>query len=179
MKTIRNATILGLILSAIAFPAIAQRTVESLPNGEYLLCENSPPTNNLLPRGQSCYQFTKIGDQIRGVFYRTATEELICVTGLVRNNTVFGEAATLVLGRYSQPMQISETERRNSFLYWQDNGYLQLRGQTILNVASTDRGQLNYTPWMLYHNARLDLSGFYVYPSRFMLNSLPNCQSIQ
>lgn len=174
----RNVAILGLIFSAIAFPAIAQRTVESFPDGEYLLCENSPPAGRSDPRGLLCYQFTKIGDQIEGVFYRMATEEFVCVTGLVRNNTVMGEAATFDPIGNSTPVQFSAIEQRDSFLYWERSQYLQLRGQTVVNVPHTDRGQIYYTPWTLYHNAMLDLSGFYVYPSHFMVNSSPSCQFV-
>ncbi|MDT9186511.1 MULTISPECIES: hypothetical protein [Limnospira] len=66
MKTISHRTILGLILSAIAFSAIVK-------SGEYLLCENSPASDDSPPLGQLCDQFTKLGDLIGEVFLFSQT----------------------------------------------------------------------------------------------------------
>lgn len=158
---------IGTAISAIAFglicatSALAQTSIQSLPNGNYRFCSNPPPDAvvddiEILAAGH-CFLFRKSGDRVTGYLWDMSTygEVSTCTVGTVNGNVITGEAYEYFFDTEITPEpKYQGTVPQN----WDDYGYLKVAGAT----ARYTHGVVTETT-IKYSTAILDISDFYRY----------------
>lgn len=155
------------VISAIAFgltcatSALAQTSIQSLPNGNYRFCSNPPPDAvvddiEILAAGH-CFLFRKSGSQVVGYFWDMSTfgEIGVCAVGTVNGNVLTGEAY-----QYFFDLEITPEPKHQGTTpqNWDDYGYLKVAGAT----ANYTHGVVTETT-IQYPTAILNLSDLYRY----------------
>jgi hypothetical protein len=158
----------GTILSAIALslssvaPALAQTSIQSLPNGNYRFCSNLPPSSvvsdeEIIAAGH-CFLFQKSGNRVVGYFSDMSTygEVRVCATGVVSGNTVTGEAVDYIPG---EEIPVDSRFQGTRPVNWDDSGYLKLARAS----AKYDSSEGYITTSIRYRTALLNLDSFHRY----------------
>lgn len=154
-------TAIALSLSSIA-PALAQTSIQNLPNGNYRYCSNPPSSSDVndidIFAGGHCFLFRKSGDQVVGYFWDMSTsgEVGVCATGTVNRNTVNGKALEYV---FDVEKPVEPRFKGTQPVNWDDNGYLKVAGAS----ATYDSEQGIVSTTILYSTAVLNLNEFYRY----------------
>lgn len=155
------------VISAIAFSltcatsALAQTSIQSLPNGNYRFCTNPPPKAIVddidVRSGSHCFLFRKLGDRVTGYLWDMSTsgEVRACTVGTVNGNVITGEAYEYFFDTEITPEpKYQGTTPQN----WDDYGYLKVAGAT----ARYTHGVVTETT-IKYSTAILNISDFYRY----------------
>lgn len=135
-------------------PADAQYVVANLPDGQHLFCSQPEPKDWRSGAGV-CFWFRKEGNLITGSFgYPNSDVFVPCVTGIINDNFMTGEAldiSWLGNGWIEIPQETGG---------WDEDGHLKLgQGKIVL----TDQNQWGRVDWIHFAFASLDLKGFYRY----------------
>lgn len=130
-------------------PTNARFTVESLPNGNYRLCSDRPPSDIQRVSGV-CFRFRKQGKDILGEYYYPYKGSRTCITGKVNNNTVTGQSVETIPGNADMP---SDLPRQDTMENWGQDGFLQV-GRAQLETE----GSINA---IRYRSTLLHLKDFY------------------
>lgn len=147
---------------AVGNPADAQYVVANLPDGEHQFCSKPDPKNGLTGAGV-CFWFRKEGNRVTGRFgYPHSGEFVDCVTGIMNDNSMTGEALDLSWpGHPLLEILPNWTELPQETFAYDEDGYFKLGQGKILR---TERDQFgDRTDWIYLAFASLDLKGFYRY----------------
>jgi hypothetical protein len=128
---------LGTISAAIAVcftsttAALAQTSIQDLPNGNHRFCSNPPPSSVVsdeeFAAAGYCFVFRKTGNRVIGHFFDMSTygEEGVCATGTLSGNTVTGEALQSFTPE-NEPLPVDPGFQGSNPVNWDDNGYLKV-----------------------------------------------------
>jgi hypothetical protein len=150
-----------LTVGVVQTAALAQTSIQSLPDGNYRFCSNPPPANqvsdeNLVNAGY-CFVFSKRGNRVVGDYYdpKTLGEESVCVGGTIRNNTLSGQGREFIgnIGRQSTP----PNSNGNRLVNWDNKGYLKVARATLVGPPG------GIGTYARYRSALLNLNGFHRY----------------
>lgn len=146
------------------------QTIESLPSGNYTLCSKQP---DYIEDGEGirlghqgmCANFRKRGNQIKGFFWGAMpSEKVICISGLIRNNTLSGSAAQMVnveTGLLDPKIRQAPNSQMEE---WDKEGFLMV-GRWRSVVTQYSRTLNRHGGVIYYDRALLNLNGFYRYPA--------------
>ena|SRR4028118_571249 len=172
---------IGTILSAITLslssiaPALAQTSIQSLPNGNYRFCSNPPPFSVVSDEGilaaSHCFLFQKSGNQVVGYFSDMSTygEVRACITGTVNGNTVKGDALEYI---FDAEIPVAPRFKGARPVNWDDNGYLKVANAN----ATYNSDQVVVSTSIFYSTAVLNLNEFYRYNAGTQ-SPLTSCQN--
>ena len=156
-------TAISLSLSSVA-PALAQTSIQSLPNGNYRFCSNPPPSSivsdlEVLAAGH-CFVFRKTGNRVVGDFVDMSAygEINVCAVGTVSGNTIKGEALENLLPE-DRPLPVERKFQGITPRNWDNNGYLKVARASATYVQSEDYVLTS----IRYRTALLNLDGFHRY----------------
>ncbi|MBD2359389.1 hypothetical protein H6G41_33240 [Tolypothrix sp. FACHB-123] len=149
-----------LVISTLLYclPVFAQFIIQNLPNGRYLYCDNPPPNDGVSV--VTCFAFEKKLNKIIGYYYPTNVKyATVCVSGIVKNNIINGEAVylTIPINKGSEVTLASEFQQ-NQLKNWSNGDSGRLRLARALPGSSTIGGQV--IPLVKFRKAELNLRGF-------------------
>lgn len=139
-------------------PALAQSIIQNVPNGGYLYCNNLPPNDGVSV--VTCFSFYKKGKQVIGYYYPTNVKyATVCVSGIVKNNIISGEAVYFVrpIDKGAE-LELAAKFKQNQLKKWSGGDSGRLRLARAIATSNTIDGQVN--PLVKFRKAELNLSGF-------------------
>ena len=129
--------------------------IATLTNGRYQFCSQPDPEDGRDGAGV-CFNFTKTDDRVDGYYGYPHSDYFICVRGAVDGSLITGEALALSWAG-DQWSSIPESEST-----WDQEEHLTLSQGNLIRTAGSDDHR---TDWILFRQALLNVSEFYLYAS--------------
>ncbi len=127
--------------------------INALANGDYQFC-SQPDPGDWRDGAGVCFIFQKTNQRVDGYYGYPHSDNFICIKGTIQNTLLHGEAlATSWEGMEWKDIPQGEFK-------WDEEERLVLSHAEQLPPHKTPEGQVYQ---ILFHNARLDLRGFYQY----------------
>jgi hypothetical protein len=149
----------GVVPAQLGEPEQVQSSLISLPSGNYLFC-SKPETAEGQESGV-CFRFRKVEKRVVGNFYEPYTENGVCIDGTVNSNTVTGKGLEHLIELQEPIENTNKFEHQYNLVNWDESGYLKVGIVSAKNAGYSDA--VDYTAWIYYGRAFLNLDGFYQY----------------
>lgn len=147
-----------------ATAALAQTSIQGLPNGNYRFCSNPPPSSvvsdeEFVAAGH-CFLFRKAGNRVVGQFFDMSTygEVGVCATGTISGNTITGEALE-VFPPEGEPLPVEPRFQSATPVSWDENSFLKVARADV----NYDQDDGSVSTSIRYRTALLNLDGFHRY----------------
>lgn len=154
-----NLVLIALGLTVATLPVAAQsNSMENLPNGRYLFCDNPPPNDGFSV--VNCFDFQKTNTQFIGYYFPTNVKyATVCISGKSQKNVINGEAVYLVrdIDRGAE-LTLAAKFQGNELKAWDGGNSGRLKVARAIAGNGTVRGYR--TPLVKFRSIELQLNGF-------------------